>query len=328
MFLLPFNSRTRFMGFFHFLIKRLLYVIPTIFLVTVLVFSILHLVPGDPVDALLSIDQNTEMRNMLIKQLGFDQPLYVQYYRWMSRVVRGDLGQSILHARPVATLVKESLPRTAYLAVAAMLFALAVSLPLGILAAVRRKTWVDYSAQISAMIGMSVPAFWLALLVMFYFGLKLRWFPTVGYVAPGENFPAFLYHLCLPAVTLGIEMVAVMTRMTRSSMLEELNKDYVQTHRSQGLPDREIIARYTLKNAMLPTLTIASIRMAGLLGGTVVIETVFAWPGIGLMILEGIQTRDYPVVQGGVLVLAFSFIFINLIVDILYKWLDPRIKLE
>jgi peptide/nickel transport system permease protein len=178
------------------------------------------------------------------------------------------------------------------------------------------------------MIGMSVPTFWLALLVMFYFGLILRWFPTVGYVAPSENFLGFLYHLCLPALTLGIEMVAVMTRMTRSTMLEELNKDYVQTHRSQGLPEREIIARYTLKNAMIPTLTIASIRMAALLGGTVVIETVFAWPGIGMLVLEGIHTRDYPVVQGGVLVLSFSFIFINLIVDILYKWLDPRIKLE
>ncbi len=316
------------MGFFQFLIKRLLYVIPTIILVSVLVFSILHLVPGDPVDALLSIDQNTEMRKILIQQLGFDQPLYVQYFRWMSRVVQGDLGQSILHARPVTTLVKQALPRTAYLALASMLIALLIALPLGIISAVKRKTWVDYLAQVTAMLGMSVPAFWLALLVMFYFGLTLRWFPIVGYVPPSENFPDFLYHLCLPAVTLGIEMVAVMTRMTRSTMLEELNKDYVQTHRSQGLPEREIIGRYTLKNAMLPTLTIASIRMAGLLGGTVVMKTVFAWPGIGLMILDAIHSRDYPVVQGGVLVLAFSFIFVNLIVDILYKWLDPRIKLE
>jgi peptide/nickel transport system permease protein len=316
------------MGFFQFLIKRLLYVIPTIFLVTVMVFSILHLVPGDPVDSLLSVNPDQEMRKILIKQLGFDQPIYVQYFRWMSRVVQGDLGQSILQGRPVMTLVKQSLPRTAYLAFAAMLFALVIALPLGILAAVKRKTWVDYTAQVGAMIGMSIPEFWLALLVMFYFGLNLRWFPTVGYVPPGENFLAFLHHLCLPAFTLGIEMVAVMTRMTRSTMLEELNKDYVQTHRSQGLPEREIIGRYTLKNAMIPTLTIASIRLGVLLGGTVVIETVFAWPGIGRLILDGINTKDYPVVQGGVLVLAFSFIFINLIVDIMYKWLDPRIKLE
>ena len=206
--------------------------------------------------------------------------------------------------------------------------ALVVSFPLGIMAAVKRKTWVDYTAQVTAMIGLSVPVFWEALLVMFYFGLILGWFPTVGYTPPSEDFLDFLHHLFLPAVTLGFEMVAVMTRMTRSTMLEELNKDYVQTHRAQGLRERQVITRYTLKNAMIPTLTIASIRMAGLLGGTVVIETVFAWPGIGMMILDGIHTKDYPVVQGGVLILSFSFIFINLIVDILYKWLDPRIKLE
>lgn len=316
------------MSFHQFLIKRLLYVIPTIFLVTLLVFAILHMVPGDPVDAMLAGEQDEEMRKLLIKQLGFDKPVYVQYFKWISRVVQGDLGQSILHTRPVSTLVKESLPRTAYLAAAAMFFALVISFPLGIMAAVRRKTWVDYTAQVTAMIGLSVPVFWEALLAMYLFGLILGWFPTVGYTPPSEDFLDFLHHLVLPAVTLGFEMVAVMTRMTRSAMLDELNKDYVQTHRAQGLPEREIIARYTLKNAMIPTLTIASIRFAALLGGTAIIETVFAWPGIGLMILDGIHTKDYPVVQGGVLILAFSFIFVNLVVDILYKWLDPRIKLE
>jgi peptide/nickel transport system permease protein len=316
------------MSFYKFLLKRLLYVIPTLFLVTVLVFSIMHLVPGDPVDSMLSVDQNQEMRMMLIKQYGFDQPIYIQYFRWMSHVVQGDLGKSILQARSVSILIKNALPRTAYLAIAAMFIAMVIALPLGIIAAVKRKTWVDYVAQVGAMLGMSVPTFWLALLFMFFFGLILRWFPTVGYVPPSENFLKFLYHLCLPAATLGIEMEAVMTRLTRSTMLEELNKDYVQTHRSQGLPERDIIGRYTLKNAMIPTLTIASIRLGALLGGTVVIETVFAWPGIGMLVLEGIHTRDYPVVQGGVLILSFSFIFINLITDILYKWLDPRIKLE
>ena len=316
------------MSFYKFLLKRLLYLIPTVFLVTLLVFSIMHLVPGDPVDSMLSVDQNQEMRKMLIKQYGFDQPIYVQYFRWMSHVVQGDLGKSILQARSVGILVKQALPRTVYLALAAMIIAMVISLPLGIISAVKRKTWVDYLSQVAAMLGMSIPTFWLGLLVMFYFGLILGWFPTVGYVPPSENFLKFLHHLCMPAVTLGIEMVAVMTRLTRSTMLEELNKDYVQTHRSQGLPERDIIGRYTLKNAMIPTLTIASIRLGALLGGTVVIETVFAWPGIGMLVLEGINTRDYPVVQGGVLMLSFSFIFINLIVDILYKWLDPRIKLE
>ena len=316
------------MSFTQFLLRRFLYVIPTIFLVTLAVFSILQLIPGDPVDALLSHDQDPEMRKILVQKFGFDKPIYVQYFRWMSKVIQGDLGQSILHARPVSIIIKEALPRTAYLALAGMTFALLISFPLGIIAAVKRKSWMDYAAQVSALIGLSLPAFWAALMLMLFLGLNLRLFPVVGYTAPGQDFFKFLHHLALPAFALGIEMVGVLTRMTRSTMLEELNKDYVQTHRSQGLPEHEIVGIYTLKNALIPTLTIASIRFAMLLGGTVVIESVFAWPGIGLMILDGIMTKDYPVVQGGILVLACSFIFINLMVDIIYKWLDPRIKLE
>jgi peptide/nickel transport system permease protein len=316
------------MSFLQFLIRRLLYVVPTMFLVTVAVFSILQMVPGDPVDALLSGTQDAEMRTILIKQFGFDQPIVVQYFRWLTKILQGDLGQSILHARPVVEVVGAALPRTVYLALAGMMFALILSFPLGIFAAVKRKTWIDYAAQVSALIGLSLPAFWAALLLMLYFGLMLGWFPIVGYADPGEDFGAFLHHLILPGFTLGIEMVGILTRMTRSTMLEELGKDYVQTHRSQGLAESNIIARYTLKNAMIPTLTIASMRFAMLLGGTAVIESVFGWPGIGLMILDGILTRDYPVVQGGILVLATGFIFINLTVDILYKWLDPRVVLE
>jgi len=316
------------MSFRQFIIKRLLYVLPTLFLVTVAVFSILHMVPGDPVDALLAEIQDEEMRVILIRQLGLDQPIHVQYFRWMSRILQGDLGQSILHNRSVSLIIKEALPRTAYLALAAMALALVVSLPLGIIAAVKRKTITDYFAQVIAMIGLSVPAFWEGLLVMFFFGLILGWFPVGGYVAPSEDFLGFLHHLVLPAVVLGFELVAVMTRMTRSTMLDELNKDYVQTHRSQGLPERQIIARYVLKNALIPTVTIGSLRLAALLGGTVVIESVFSWPGIGRTILEGITSQDFPVVQGGVLIVSFSFIFMNLVVDIVYKWLDPRIKLE
>jgi len=298
------------------------------FLVTLAVFSILHLIPGDPVDALLADSQDPEMRRILIREYGLDQPIYVQYVRWISNVVRGDLGQSILHARPVSRIIKDTLPRTAYLALAGMTFALLLSFPLGIVAAVKRKSWMDYTAQVSALIGLSLPSFWAALMLMLFFGLKLRWFPVVGYVAPSQDFAQFLHHLILPAFAMGIEMVGVLTRMTRSTMLEELNKDYVQTHRAQGLSEPEIVGIYTLKNALIPTLTIASIRFAMLLGGTVVIESVFSWPGVGLMILDGILSKDYPVVQGGILVLSCSFIFINLIVDIIYKWLDPRVRLE
>lgn len=316
------------MSISQFLFRRILYLFPTMFLVTVAVFAILHLIPGDPVDALLSGDQDPEMRKILVEKFGFDKPIYVQYYRWVSQVVRGDLGQSILHARPVSTIIKEALPRTAYLALGGMTIALLISFPLGIIAAVKRKSWADYVAQVSALIGLSLPSFWAALMLMLLFGLELHWFPVVGYTSPGRNFAEFLHHLALPAFVMGIEMVGVLTRMTRSTMLDELNKDYVQTHRSQGLSEPEIVGVYILKNALIPTLTITSIRFAMLLGGTVIIESVFAWPGIGLMILDGILSKDYPVVQGGILVLSGSFIFINLIVDIIYKWLDPRITLE
>jgi len=299
-----------------------------VFLVSVAVFSILHMIPGDPVDALLAEDQDPEMREILIKTLGLDKPIHVQYIRWISKVFKGDFGQSILHGRPVTDIVGAALPRTIYLTVAAMCVALILSFPLGIFAAVRRKSWVDYTAQVTALVGLSVPAFWAALMLMFFFGLILRWVPVVGYAAPSESILSFLHHLILPAGTLGFEMVGVLTRMTRSTMLDQLNKDYVQTHLAQGLSRTRVVAQYTLKNAMIPTLTISSIRFAHLIGGTVVIESVFAWPGIGLMILDGILTKDYPVVQGGILLLSFSFIFINLIVDIAYKWLDPRIRLE
>ena len=297
-------------------------------LVTMGVFSILQLIPGDPVDQLLAEDPDPQMREILIKQYGFDKPIPIQYFRWLSRVLQGDLGESILLTEPVTSIIADALPRTIYLAVAGMLIALIISFPLGIFAAVKHKTWVDYLAQVSALIGLSLPAFWAALMLMLYFGMILKLVPVVGYTAPTENFLSFLHHLILPAFTLGLEMVGVQTRMTRSTMLDELGKDYVQTHRSQGIPESQIVARYTLKNAMIPTLTIVSLRFAALLGGTVIIESVFAWPGIGLMILDGIHSKDYPIVQGGVLVLSISFIFINLLVDIMYKWLDPRITLE
>ena len=306
----------------------MLYLLPTMFLVTILVFSILQLIPGEPADAMLEDTADEEMRQIIIKQYGFDKPIIVQYAIWLGKVMRGDLGASVLHAKPVSEIIGDALPRTIYLALGGMAFAFIFSFPLGISAAVKRKSIVDYAAQVTALVGLSLPSFWAALMLMLYFGLMLKWFPVVGYTPPGESILGFLHHLFLPAFTLGIEMTGVLTRMTRSTMLEELNKDYVQTHRSQGLNEREIIGRFTLKNAMIPTLTIFSIRFAMLLGGTVVTEQVFSWPGIGLMIFDGIMTKDYPVVQGGIIVLSFSFIFINLVVDVLYKWLDPRIVLE
>lgn len=312
----------------RFLFRRLLYLVPTMFLVTIAVFSILQLIPGDPVDALVEIDASIEVREAVTKQYGFDKPIIMQYGIWLTKVLQGDLGRSILHSQPVFQIVKEALPRTFYLAVGGMFFALLFSFPLGIFAAVKRKSLVDYAAQVIALVGLSLPTFWAGLMLMLVFGLFLRWFPIFGYVSPSESITGFLHHLFLPSFTLGIEMTGVLTRMTRSTMLEELNMDYVRTHRSQGLNETEIVGRFTLKNAMIPTLTISSIRFAALLGGTVVIEQIFSLPGIGNMIYDGIMSKDYPVVQGGIIVLSASFILINLLVDIMYKWLDPRIQLE
>jgi len=316
------------MGLRRFLARRLLYLIPTMLLVTVVVFSILHLIPGNPVDALVDMSAGPEIRQAAIKRYGFDKPIVEQYGIWLSQVIRGDLGNSILHSRPVSIIVGEALPRTIYLAVGGMLFAILLSFPLGIFAAVKRKSLVDYAAQVAALTGLSLPSFWLALMLMLFFGLVMRWLPIVGYVPPSESIAGFLRHILLPSFALGFEMTGVLTRMTRSTMLEELNKDYVQTHRSLGLSETEIVGWFTLKNAMIPTLTIASMRFAALLGGTAIIEQVFSYPGIGKIILDGITSKDYPVVQGGIIVLSFSFILINLAVDILYKWLDPRIQLE
>ncbi|MCG6909076.1 MAG: ABC transporter permease [Deltaproteobacteria bacterium] len=312
----------------RFLIRRLLYLIPTMFLVTIAVFSILQLIPGDPVDAMVEIGADAEVRELVVKQYGFDKPIIVQYGIWLSKVIQGDLGRSILHARPVAVIVGEALPLTVYLAIGGMLFALLFSFPLGIFAAVKRKSLVDYAAQVTGLIGLSLPSFWAGLMLMLVFGLVLKWFPIFGYVSPGESMTGFLHHMFLPSFTLGIEMTGVLTRMTRSTMLEELNKDYVRTHRSQGLTEAEIVGRFTLKNAMIPTLTISSIRFAMLLGGTVVIEQIFSLPGIGNMIYDGIMGKDFPIVQGGIIILSAAFILINLLVDIMYKWLDPRIQLE
>jgi peptide/nickel transport system permease protein len=316
------------MGLRRFLAHRLLYLIPTMLLVTVVVFSILHLIPGNPVDALVDMSAGPEIRQAAVKRYGFDKPIFEQYAIWLSQVIRGDLGNSILHSRPVSAIVGEALPRTIYLAIGGMFFAVLLSFPLGIFAAVKRKSLVDYAAQVAALTGLSLPSFWLALMLMLFFGLVMRWLPIVGYVPPSESIPGFLRHILLPSFALGFEMTGVLTRMTRSTMLEELNKDYVQTHRSLGLSETEIVGWFTLKNAMIPTLTIASMRFAALLGGTAIIEQVFSYPGIGKIILEGITSKDYPVVQGGIIVLSFSFILINLVVDILYKWLDPRIRLE
>jgi peptide/nickel transport system permease protein len=279
------------------------------------------------VDVLAGDEATEDMREAIRAEFGLDRNIFVQYGIWISKFVRGDFGISILSNQPVADLIFPRIPATFYLAVTVILFTILLSIPLGIIAAIKRKTWVDLGATSFSLFGLSVPDFWFAIVAILLFCLVFRIFPTMGYVSPVENLWGFAWHITLPAITLVTHMMAVITRLTRSTMLDELNTDYVRTHKAQGIPQRAIFLKLALKNAMIPITTIIGMRFANLLGGTVVIEVIFSWPGVGQLILNSILGRDFAVVQAGVFLLALCFIFMNLVVDILYKWLDPRITL-
>jgi len=311
-----------------YIIRRFIQAIPTIFIVSLIVFFALRLMPGDPVDILAGDEATEEMREAIRAEFYLDRNIFVQYGIWISKFARGDFGTSILSNQPVADLIFPRLPATMYLALTVIFFASILSVPLGIFAAIKRKSFVDLGAMSFSLFGLSVPDFWFAILAILLFSLTFRIFPTMGYVSPFENIWVFAKHIFLPALTLVTHMMAIITRLTRSTMLDELNKDYVRTHKAQGIPQRKIFLRLSLKNALIPIVTILGLRLAHLLGGTVVIEMIFSWPGVGQLILNSILSRDFAVVQAAVFLLAICFIGMNLLVDILYKWLDPRITLS
>lgn len=299
--------------------RRLAQTIPVLFGVSLLVFSMLHLVPGDPVKMMLSeFATSPEQLERLRAQLHLDDPLPVQFGRFVVDAARGDLGYSIRSKRPVAQEIAENLPSTLQLAVAGLLVAGLIGIPLGILAAVKQQSWLDAGSMIVALIGVSMPSFWLGLLLIFAFSLHIRLFPATG----GGD----LRHLVLPAVTLGLGASAIIARLTRSSMLEVLHQEYVTTARAKGLNEFAVIARHAFKNAVIPVLTIFGLQFGQLLAGTVVIETVFSRPGIGRLIVGAILSKDFPLVQGVVLVVAVSYVLVNLCVDVLYAVADPRIR--
>jgi peptide/nickel transport system permease protein len=309
--------------------KRLLQLLPVIFVLTVVVFGFVQALPGDIIDALVG-DEGSEdpaVRAALEKEFGLDRPIYMQYLSWLGRVLTGDLGKSLITRRPVSVELIERIPATIYLAVAGIALSLIVAIPLGTIAAVRRNTAIDYGAQTTSLLGISIPEFWFAILCILLFALHLRILPSSGYVAPTEDFGLSVWYLVLPAAAIGFRQAAYTTRLTRSSMLDEIHKEYVDTARSLGLPERKVIYKYTLRNALIPTITISGLQLANLLGGTVVLETIFSWPGIGLTIYQAIQLRDYPVIQAGVLVLGGAVVFVNLGVDLLYRALNPRVGL-
>jgi peptide/nickel transport system permease protein len=299
--------------------RRIIQTIPVLFGVSVLVFSMLVLVPGDPVQLMLSEFQTTpDQIARLRSQLHLDEPLPVQFGRFVWDAGHGDLGTSIRTRRPVTTEIADNFPSTLQLAIAGLVVAGVIGVSLGIIAAASKQAGVQLGAMLLALIGVSMPSFWLGLLLIFAFSLQMRLFPATG----GGD----LQHLILPAVTLGLGAAAILARLTRSSMLEVLRQEYVTTARAKGLAEWLVILRHALKNALIPVVTIFGLQFGQLLAGTVVVETVFARPGIGRLIIDGILNKDFPVVQGVVLVVAVSYVLVNLLVDILYAVLDPRIR--
>ena len=311
-----------------YMVRRLLAAVPVLFLVSLLSFGIIWIVPGDPAAVFLDASATPEQLERLRRELGLDQPPLTQMVEWYGRILQGDLGQSILLRRGVTAAILERLPVTLSLAALALILAVLLGIAAGALAAVRRGTWVDQSIMSLALLGLSVPDFWLGLVLIVVFAVQLGWLPTGGYVPFSESPSGWVSSVILPAFTLAIVQVGFIARMTRSAMLDVLNQDFIRTARSKGLPGAYVVFRHGLPNAIMPILTVTGIIAGSLLGSAVVVEQVFSLPGIGRLIIGAILSRDFPLIQGGLLFLAVIYLAINLLVDLLYAWADPRVRLE
>lgn len=294
--------------------------------VSVIVFGLVHVVPGDPIRTSLGTRFDPETYERLRERAGFDRPLPVQYVGWLGSALTGDLGVSFRSGEPVTATLLERIPATASLALAALVVALLIALPLGVISAVRAGTKSDAAAAVVSQVGISMPDFWMAILLILLFAGVLGWLPSSGYVGLFTDPLGWLRHIALPAVTVGVVSGSVLTRFVRSAVLEALGQDYTRTARSKGLAERVVLTRHVLRNALVPVVTVVGIQLGYLLGGVIVIEVIFAWPGLGDLVLDAVRRRDYPVVQGAVLLLAASFLVVNLLVDVLYAYLDPRIS--
>jgi peptide/nickel transport system permease protein len=289
---------------------------------------LVRLLPGNVVDALIGTEGSLapEQRETLTRMLGLDAPVHVQYVRWIGSLLQGDLGVSLRSAEPVQHLIAQRIGVTAELAILAVLLSTLLAVPLGILAAVRRNGKVDLAANVVGLVGLSFPSFWLATMLLLIASTSFKWRPALTWVNPFEQPFDSLQQMLLPTVSLSVALMAVVMRMTRSSMLEVLGRDYVRTARAKGLHERSVLVRHAVKNAAIPVITVIGLQIGHLLGGAVIIEQIFGLPGIGWMILTAINERDYPVVQGGVLVVALAFVLINILIDVLYACVDPRIR--
>jgi peptide/nickel transport system permease protein len=302
----------------RFLIRRLLLTVPVLLGVATLVFALIHLVPGDPAVSMLGEGATSEEVDALRTKLGLDRPLLEQYGTFLSGLLKGDFGMSFRFGTPVGREIAARIPNTAVLALAAMAVAVTIALPLGILAAVFRGTFVDHAAMTVALLGISMPNFWLGPLVAILFAVKLGWLPVSGTGSPA--------HLVLPALTLGAALAAVLARMTRASLLEELRELYVVAGRARGLSRARVVLRHALRNSLIPIVTIIGLQLGAVLTGTIITETIFAWPGLGRLLVQAIGFRDYPLIQGCILFIAVTYVAMNLITDIAYGGLDPRIR--
>lgn len=331
------------------ILERVLGTIPIMFGVAIIVFFFIRLTPGDPVDIMMGQGGaiSTGELERLREEFHLNEPLHIQLWYFIRDAVQGDLGYSYVLKQPVTTLIGERLPATIELAVGALLFSLITALPIGVISAVRQNSWLDRISMSTAFLGISMPGFWLGIILILLFSVQLNWLPVQGRIALGSGLQertgyfvldsiltgnmralqSSLLHLVLPSVTLGAPVAAVIARVLRSSMLETLRSDYVTLARSKGVSEWWVVVKHALRNAMIPTVTVVGLQVGILLGGNMVIETVFGWPGLGRMVVKAIFDRDFPLIQGAVMIYAFTFVMANLIVDVLYTYLNPRIRL-
>ncbi len=306
-------------------LKRLGMAVPVLFGISIIAFFSVRWVPGDTITAMLGAQYTEEQAERLREQYGLDQPVVVQYGRWLSQILRGDWGASVYTRQPVIEAIAERLPVTLQLVAMSLAMAIALALPLGVWAAVRRRGPVDASVTVLGLLGLSVPGFWLGTLLILGLSLQLGWFPSGGFIRWSVDPWANLHHLFLPALTLGGAVAAVLLRMTRAAMLDVLDEEYIDLARAKGLSPRRWIIRHALRNALIPIITVTGIQAGYLLGGSVVIEQIFSLPGIGMLSLQAINNRDYLLLQGVILFIGTTFVVINLVIDLIYTWLDPRI---
>jgi len=312
-----------------YVMRRLLIAIPVLLGITFITFAVLNLTPGDPIRMMLAMEKVTpDVADRLTAYYGLDQPWYVQYARYLGNLIRGDLGVSITSRTSIAASIASRLPNTILLAFSSMFLALLIAIPVGIISATRRNSLVDYGSLTAAMIGVSMPSYWLGLLLLLQFGLRWRILPIWGIGHLSDGLWDFISHLILPSVTLGTSLAALLTRLTRASILEVLSEDYVRTARAKGLRERIVLYKHALRNAIIPVITTAGLQLGYLLGGAVIVESIFSWPGLGRLTIQAIQKRDLPVIQTATLIFAVAFVIVTLLVDMLYVFIDPRIRYD